>query len=402
MLPDFMDAATYASSVSEDQFNYYAGSVNKSAMPTKFFGDQLNQLWTHIYYTDSFVSKIRLALTSAAQIGALYDTFLNSNPGNPYEFAVQVGAFSFMITGQADQLFAQVSVSEVTLTIAVISIGDVINHYIDIFITENNRLVIRATPTSLSVVGKLSISAVYSAYLLEITKSGNDINGYSYERIGFDQQAIRSHTVFKTQDGIFTVAGEKGAFILGASPKVNVENYDVATGLFLGSEVLETIPVTGPTYETVWYPMTNISGWTSIKYEEDNSDEKDFPQVYFNGSSSEFVVDYNSVFLIGKTSRKYDVELRHSYTFKSDGEGGFTKIHNLLPMFFIQENEITTQKPFGTCIEKNSSLSFAHTINSTQRAAILTNYRTMKDLQAAYKLIDVDNLINEFISTLPH
>jgi hypothetical protein len=195
----------------------------------------------------------------------------------------------------------------------------------------------------------------------------------------------------------FVVAGERGDFILGASPKVNVETYELSTGKYLGSQVLETIPVTGPTYETVWYPMWSLNGWTSSQFELDNGDAKEFPQVYLNGSNDVFDVHYNSILGVS-TSRKYDIELKKSFVYVENGEGELQKKEFLYPALFIQENELTSNA-FGTLNSRNGNI-FSHTLTANQLGAIRDYYETMKTSQNTYKQVDVDAYISTFLSSL--
>jgi len=402
LLPEFLEEETYSATQNEGTFDFYAGAIPKADLPDRYFGAQLNQLWSHVLLTDAFVSRMKIVLLSAATIGALYDEFLNSNPSNPYAFQPQIGDLTFTIIGQENELIVNITYLDMEINIGVLSVSGAITHYVDIYVSENNRLVIRSTPTSLTVVGKMTVEMFgysgFTAYLLEIERAGDAVNGHSYERLGLDEAALRSHIVFRSSDGVFTVAGEKGDFLIGSDPKLNVESYDSETGRYLGSKVLETLPTV--TYETLWYPLGNLTGWTSVQFETDNDDEKDFPQVYFNGSATEFEVEYFTPLGL-KTSRKYDIELKKTYTFLPDGEGGFTKQQHTLPFFFIQSKEIATN-PFGTCLTNNSNISFAHTITAGQIAAIGTRYQELKDLQLAYKEVDVDAVITAFLANLPH
>jgi hypothetical protein len=398
-LPDFMDHDTYLTPLEVNDLDYYASSINKSNLPNTYFGEQLNQLWTHVGYADTFTSSIKTMLTSTATLGNLYNTYLSGSPSDPYMFTTSIGGFSFLVTGLSNELIVSVDVGSTSVTMAVIDIDGLITYWVDIFVNNDNRLLIYSTTTNLHIIGNIEVFGVKISYLLEIEKVGNEIVGYSYERYGIGDMALRSHVVFKTEGDYFTIAGEKGDFIIGASPKLNVETYNLTTGQFLGSKVLETIPFTGPTYETVWYPMWHISGWTSILFEEDNDDEKDFPQVYLNGSSTEFFVHYNTVPLIGKTSRKYDIELRKIYVFVEDGEGNLSKILFQYPAFFIQSNEITTDKPFGTANEHNNNV-FTHTLTTAQQNAIQNFYTDMKVRYDNYKQVDVDSYISNFLSSI--
>ena len=143
-----------------------------------------------------------------------------------------------------------------------LSVNGQITYWIDVFVTDNNRVIVYTTPTKLLILGNVLISAVRVSYLLEIIKEGNNVRGFSYERYGTESTALKNYVVFKSEGNYFIVAGKRGDFILGASPKVNVETYEMTSGQYLGSQVLETIPITGPTYETIWYPMWSLAGWT--------------------------------------------------------------------------------------------------------------------------------------------
>ena len=396
-LPAFVDPETYLTTKNVETLDYYANAVNKSDLPTIYFGAQLDQLRTHIGLMDGFTQDLTTMLSHAATLGDVYSDYLSEDPSNPYQFSVTLGGFAFSITGLENELVVEVSVGGASVTMAVLNIQGVITYWIDVYITDTNRLVIYTTPTRLVIIGSLLVSEVQVSYLLEIVKSGNQITGYSYERYGIDSVALKNHVVFKTDGNYFVVAGERGDFILGAEPKVNVETYELTTGKYLGSQVLETIPVTGPTYETVWYPMWSLNGWTSIQFELDNSDSKEFPQVYLNGSSSAFDVHYNSVFGVS-TSRKYDIELKKSYAYVLNNDGDLEKKEFLYPGLFIQENELTSNA-FGTVNSRNGNI-FTHTLTSNQLSAIRSYFDTMKTEQSTYKQVNVDTYISDFLIAL--
>jgi hypothetical protein len=396
-LPSFLNAETYQTTKQVSNLNYYTGSINKVDLPSTYFGAQLDQLRSHIGFMDGLTENLTTMLSKTSAIGNLYSDYLSGNPQNPYSFSVSLDGFSFLITGLENELVVKVTVGEASVTMAVLNIQGVITYWIDVMINQDNRVVIYTTPTRLAIIGNVLVSAIKVSYLLEILKDGNSINGYSYERYGTESTAIRQHVVFKTDGDYFVVAGERGDFILGASPKVNVETYDKTTGKYLGSQVLETIPVTGPTYETIWYPMWSINGWNSIRFEADNNDAKEFPQVYLNGSNSVFDVHYNSVLGVS-TSRKYDIELKKSYVYIQNNNQ-WQKQEFLYPAFFIQQNEITVSAPFGTANSRNSNV-FSHSLTTALLSAIRSNYQTMKTNQAAYKLIDVDSVISNFLFAL--
>jgi hypothetical protein len=347
---------------------------------------------------DGLTENLTTMLSRAASLGELYNTYLSNNPGNPYAYSVELGGFSFAITGLENELVIKVGVGSASVTMAVLSVNGQITYWIDVFVTDNNRVIVYTTPTKLLILGNVLISAVRVSYLLEIIKEGNNVRGFSYERYGTESTALKNYVVFKSEGNYFIVAGERGDFILGASPKVNVETYEMTSGQYLGSQVLETIPITGPTYETIWYPMWSLAGWTSIQFEVDNDDDKEFSQVYLNGLNTPFNVHYNSLFGI-TTSRKYDIELKRSYVYVEVDSGVWEKKQFFYPAFFIQQNEVSVNSPFGTANSRNGNV-FSHTLNSTQLNAIRTYYEAMKNEQNAYKQTDVDGYINTLLTEI--
>jgi hypothetical protein len=399
-LPDFMNTETYLTELDLINLSFEAG-VDKLALPSTYFGAQLNQLWTHVGYADTLTSLVKLMLTSAATIGDLYNDYILDNPNNPYQFEVTINQFNFLITGIENELIVQVSLGNVSVTMAVLNISGIVTYWVDIFINQDNRLIIYSTPSLLRIIGNIEVTVLDVtsgvSYLLEINKSGDDISGYSYERYGVGSDAIRSHIVFKTNGNYFSVAGEKGDFIpLILSDKVNVETYDRTTGQYLGGEVLEDVVGLDP-YETVWYPMWSLQGWNHIRFEPDNNDANAFPQIYVNQSTNEFVVENNNG-LFDK-SRKYDIELKESYVFQRNNEGNLFKIRFYYPAFFIQEKFITSSNPFGSANTNNNNL-FSHSLSSAQQTAIQTQYDTLKVLQKDYKAINVDLYIENLLIAL--
>lgn len=390
-LPSFLTYETYQTSQIVDNLDYYAGPINKANLPPTYFGAQLDQLRSQIGFMDGLTENLTTMLSRAASLGELYNTYLSNNPGNPFAYSVELGGFSFAITGLENELVIKVVVGSANVTMAVLNVNGQITYWIDVYITDNNRVIVYRTPTKLLILGNVLISAVRVSYLLEIIKEGNNVRGFSYERYGTESTALKNYVVFKSEGNYFIVAGERGDFILGASPKVNVETYEMTSGKYLGSQVLETIPITGPTYETIWYPMWSLAGWTSIQFEVDNDDDKEFPQVYLNGLNTPLNVHYNSLFGI-TTSRKYDIELKRSYVYVEVSSGVWEKKQFFYPAFFIQQNEVSTIAPFGTANSRNGNV-FSHTLNSTQLAAIRAYYEAMKNEQSAYKQVDVDGYI---------
>ena len=398
-LPSFMNVDTFESTSDLSNFDYYAGPVSKSSLPTHYFGAQLDQLWTHLGFMTTFTQGLTTMLSNAATLGDLYNTYLQGTPNDPYAFSTTIGQFSFIVTGLENELFVNVAVGEINVTMAVLDMNNTITYWVDLYMNETNRLVIYSTANELTIVSNLDVAGVNVSFLLNIEKEGNTIQGISYEKYGVGDAALRNYVVFEGNNNVFVVAGERGDFILGASPKVNVETYRVRDGAYLGSQVLETIPVTGPTYETVWYPLWSVNGLTSIQFELDNDDDKEFPQVYLNGSSTSFDVHYNTIPLIGtKTSRKYDIELKKSYVYQTNIEGDLEKVEFLYPAFFIQENELGSG-PFGTANSRNNNI-FSHTLTSSELTGIKQYYDQLKDEQAALKLIDIDTQITELFTSL--
>lgn len=406
-LPSFMNQETYTTNLDVSTLDYYQGFISKSSLPNKYFGAQLEQLWNHLGYADSLTTQLTTMLSHASELGGLYSTYLSGNPLNPYEFSATLGGFSFEIIGFEKELILEVSVGDLSVTLAVLELNSVIVYWAELFIDNDNRLLIYSTETELKIISNIEWNIAQQtqakiSYMLNITKNGSDMSGYSYERYGVNDIVTKNHLVFRTQNGYFSVAGERGDFIPLSNPKVNVETYRLNDGAYLGSQVLEDVPdilLFPPYYETMWFPLWSINGWNSIKFEEDNADDMTYPQVYFNGSNVPFDVHFNTatiLFVVQKLDRKYDIELKKSYVFQTNDQGQRLKKEFLYPAFFIQRSELSVG-PFGTANTRNSNL-LSHTMTNTDITNIQNNYTDLKVLQAAYKTIDVDTLItNLFI-----
>ena len=181
-LPSFLTYETYQTSQIVDNLDYYAGPINKANLPTTYFGAQLDQLRSQIGFMDGLTENLTTMLSRAASLGELYNTYLSNNPGNPYAYSVELGGFSFAITGLENELVIKVGVGSASVTMAVLSVNGQITYWIDVFVTDNNRVIVYTTPTKLLILGNVLISAVRVSYLLEIIKEGNNVRGFSYER----------------------------------------------------------------------------------------------------------------------------------------------------------------------------------------------------------------------------
>jgi len=398
-LPAFLESETYVSGIDGSTLDFYSGAVAKTSLPTIYFGAQLNQLRTHVGYTDEFTGGLSVVMDAAVNLGTLYQTYLAENPSQPFMWSKEISGLTFFVTGTINQLIVKVTYGDMKITFAVMTIDSVLTYYVDIYVHAGKQVMLYSTPTSLVVAGKISINSVVTAYELILQKSGTIVTGQCYDKIGVDELALKNYIVFKSVNNIFTVAGEKGDFLLSSTAKCNVENYDMTTGTYLGSEVLEDQATT--TYNSLWYPMTGIRGWENIHFELDDDDDKEFPQIYLDGVATEFFVEYKTLFTV-KTSRKYDIELKKTYSYINDGEGGLIKKEYVLPFFFIQEDCIETAKPFGNANANNTNIAFAHTLTTVQKQAILDNYETMVATQQAFKEMDVDMDIDVFLSIVSH
>lgn len=408
-LPQFMNEETYLTNQTIENLNYYEVAVNKTNLPTRYFGAQLDQLWNHLEYMTSFTNNLTTMMSHASEIGNLYSTYLSGNPTNPYEFNVQLGDFSFSIAGLANELVLEVRVGEIQVTLAVIEMNANIVYWAELYINEDNRLLMYSTANELKIISNIQWDITPQtqariSYLLDITKSGNSLSGYSYERYGIGDVITRNHIVFKSQNGYFSVAGERGDFLPLSNPKINVETYRLVDGAYVGSQVLEDVPdvpLFPSYYETIWYPLWSVNGWSSIRFEEDNEDDMAYPQVYFNGLSTPFNVHFNTFTVFSITQnldRKYDIELKKSYVYQLDNDGNRMKVEFLYPAFFIQESELSSG-PFGTANNRNNQI-FSHTLSAEDISNIQTNYDALKPLQAAYKQINVDEVISNLFQEL--
>ena len=233
---------------------------------------------------------------------------------------------------------------------------------------------------------------------LQFIRNEDATVGYLYETTGVGDTRLTTSSLISITDAYTVIVGNKGDFIVPGQG-INVEVYDSGTGKFIGSEVYETVKLVD--YDTVWYPLTSITGIDSVKVVFDQSDKNNklnLDTLYINGSSTPFKPVFNSVLGV-KTSRQYDIEMKKVTVFTYDtAKEAYVENEIEIPMLFVQRDDLDT---YLSDIKKENGLS-ATPVNTTGtlgELAISVAYTTHTEAYIAIKEAMTYEMTLAFIGT---
>ena len=262
-------------------------------------------------------------------------------------------------------------------------------------ITENGYEM--ATTYGLTIAGKAASRTSY----LSITKNSGKTIGRIYEYTTVEgSDMIKACADFYVQNGYVSVVGNKSSGMTGFDGYIN-ELYSASEGRMLGYEVREELTIVGitGTYNTLWFNLWDIEGIDAVKVmDKTEANESKLSQydVYLNGSSTLLAPTYNSKIIIGKTSRKYDIEYRTRYYYTYDAEKEAYICNAVeVPMMFIQEGD--NYQSFSEDILKDNEITASVSLPSVHLNKILADYDTLIDVFIENKDAMSSEIIVEFL-----
>ena len=203
---------------------------------------------------------------------------------------------------------------------------------------ENNAMKFVITPNSYTFGLEYGIETVSRKAYFTVTKDEDEkVEGHIFEFVTLKgKDMISSCADFYIDENYTSAVGNKANAILGLKGYIS-ELYTTADGLLRGYEVKETRSLID--YNTLWFNLNNVSGFSNIKaIEKESYKENENPHsVYVNGSGSVFEPTYNTKLGV-KTSRKYDLELRTQY-FYGYVDTKLTEFECNIPMLFVQAGD---------------------------------------------------------------
>ena len=402
-IPDTMEPTNSDNHVTASSINYdFTEFNNVSAIKYGGFGEQWHMVIENIQESERFYSALSLGEAAINASVALFNNYLDSNPGDTATHTLKETAYTAKLdfsnnvlsytiqykTNLNIPLFGEV-LPQIDMTYNIATLEKAVR----IQLSENNAMRYVVTDNSYVFGLEYGLSAVSRKAYLQINRlQDKSVQGHIYEYVQYkDKDLVPACADFYINDEYTSVVGNKASGMPGFTGYIN-ELYKTSEGKLLGYEVRETFTKWGvtATYHTLWFNLNNISGITNVKAIKNNETTfglgaNNNHDIYLNNSASIFEPTYNTK-LVVKTSRKYDVEMRKQY-FYGYNEGQFTEYEVQLPMMFIQADHdgYTNFSDFPSDIQSKSGITASVNLSSTYLAKIQNDYATLVDIFIAHK-----------------
>lgn len=397
-LPTAMNPSYSSNVVNASSINYdFTSFTNVSTINQAGYGEQWQMVVENINQSVAMAKVFNVAQTALSSAGNAVDiyitnsyaeemshTFSESGYSGKFEFKDAKLVFNITLTDSVTVpgfgSVKPVIKMEYDLTKEAkgmfISLGD--SYKVKYVITENGYEM--ATTYGLTIAGKAASRSSY----LSIVKSNGKTTGHIYEYTTYEgSDKIKACADFYVENGYVSVVGNKSSGMTGFDGYIN-ELYSANEGILLGYEVIEELTIAGVTgtYNTLWFNLWDIQGINSVKVTDktdSNKSGKSTVDVYLNGSSKMLSPTYNTKPIIGKTSRKYDIEYRTRYYYTYDAENDMYVANAVqVPMMFIQEGD--NYNSFSADMLSDNGITASVSLSSNHLNKILDDYDTLIDV----------------------
>lgn len=414
-LPTAMNPSYSSNVVNASSINYdFTSFTNVSTINQAGYGEQWQMVVENINQSVAMAKVFNVAQTALSSAGNAVDiyitnsyaeemshTFSESGYSGKFEFKDAKLVFNITLTDSVTVpgfgSVKPVIKMEYDLTKEAkgmfISLGD--SYKVKYVITENGYEM--ATTYGLTIAGKAASRLSY----LSIVKSNGKTTGHIYEYTTYEgSDKIKACAGFYVENGYVSVVGNKSSGMTGFDGYIN-ELYSANEGRLLGYEVREELTIAGVTgtYNTLWFNLWDIQGINSVKVTDktdSNKSGKSTVDVYLNGSSKMLSPTYNTKPIIGKTSRKYDIEYRTRYYYTYDAENDMYVANAVqVPMMFIQEGD--NYNSFSADMLSDNGITASVSLSSNHLNKILDDYDTLIDVFITNKDAMSSEAINAYL-----
>lgn len=313
----------------------YSKNVTVSSLPDVMIGKQLGVVYSSFTAAQKTLSYVNTVYSGLSAIADIYQQYINKNPEHYREFEGTWSIFAIRIelTDGSYTLLAKASGVTVELycdpeTRAITGRASVADVATVKFESDDEHLRYAMTLGSLRTVD------------VEFVRNDKATVGYLYETTGVGDKRLTTASMISITEDYTVVVGNKGDFLVPGQG-INVEIYNSKTGSLIGTEVYETIKLVD--YDTVWYPLSSITGIDSVKVVFDQSSEDNAMNpdtIFINGSATAFKPAFNTKLFV-KTSRHFDIEMKTVLIFTYDAaKDAYVETEVEIPMFFVQRDNL--------------------------------------------------------------
>lgn len=385
-LPDAMKPS-YTSNFVASPVSDYTTGVNVSSFNREGYGEQWQMIVENLNQVDNSVKALNFVETGISTVANAFKIYIDNTTNTEIDYSYTSETVNGKIGFENDVLTLEVTFNKgATIPVfgtiqPIIKItNDIVNKSKTVFIKLNDNNVVKYNQSSeeLELGITYGISGGSRTTYFKGTASSGEL--YEYTTLA-GKDAIKACANYYIQNGYVTVVGNKASGMIAYKGYIN-ELYKANEGKLLGYKVQEDLSVAGvtSTYHTLWFNMWDISGINKVKVVEKtdaNTSSKSTVDTYLNDSTSLLVPTYNKQAIIGKTSRKYDVELRNRY-FYSIVDEKLTSQEVQVPMMMIQDDhdKYTNYSDFVNDFKTDNGFDASVSMNSAVLAKIRYDYET--------------------------
>ena len=380
------------------------------------FGEQWHMVVENIKESERFYSVLSLGEAAINASVALFNNYLDNNPGTTATHTLNETAYTAKIdfhngllaytiqykTSLNIPFFGEL-MPQIDMTYNITSLEKAVR----IQLTENNAMRYVVTDDSYSFGIEYGVETVSRKAYFQLNRLEDEsIQGHIYEFVQYkDKDLIPACADFYIDDEYTSVVGNKASGMPGFAGYIN-ELYETENGKLLGYKVRETFTKWGvtKTYNTLWFNLNNIANINSVKAISNGEVSTGLGannphDIYLNGSDSIFEPTKNKVVLV-ETSRRYDVEMRKQF-FYGYKEGQFTEYEVQLPMMFIQDDGDksgeTNYSTFESDILSKSGIAARVTLANKYLTKIREDYLSLIDVFIEHKGDVTSSVIENYI-----
>ncbi|MGM9899732.1 MAG: InlB B-repeat-containing protein [Bacilli bacterium] len=392
MTPGYSANLINSSSVISDYSNF----VNVSSIKDCGFGEQWHMITDNLQQSQTFFNVLGVVEGLTTSSIVTFNNYFDKNPSDTAHYSFENGEYNVTIHFDGEVIYYVLDftsnipiLGEQTVQIALSMDIETMIKEVRIQLGDANALKYVISEDSYTFA--IKYLGVRRAYFRVQKNSDNSIEGHINEYLTVSGIGTSSAADFYIDDEYVSVVGNKASGMIGFTGYIS-ELYNTNTGKLLSYEVKET--VSQVTYNTLWFNLSDISGITSIKYQE-KTDSTD-AMFYVNNSTNAWETKKVGGFSVKSFSRRFDIEFRtqYFYTYNAE-EKTYEEVVVNVPMLFVQEENFDTLNSDVKSVNSNVNLNVL--IANSDLAKLKEDYNTLIDIFIANKETITEELIIEFI-----
>ena len=363
----------------------YSSFTKVSSLPKNGIGKQLSVTYDLLNKTEKALSYISPVFSAMDTIKTAYTKYIDNNPTEYKNYSSTVAGITFSL-GLAENSY---TLSAMVSSVSVKLFSNTQNKTYGARVQLNSTTALKYEVSENHL--KIAMDVLDTlAVQVEFVRNNDKVLGYVYEYVqAAGKNLVSTSCLIEVGKTYTTLIGTKGDFIPTAISR-NCEVYLNSTGELIGTEVREELTVSSltATYNTLWYPLTDVSGITNIKkVDEMNGTNAD--TIYINNSTDTIHTKLVGLSDLKKSpSRRFDIEFKTQYFYVyNSANKEYEKVSCEVPMIFIQEEQLSSfEKDFYDANKNSLSSKITLNVSSAEKEAVEYGYYTL--LQTYDKLKD--------------